>query len=630
MPVSTGTASRSGSTLVARSVSRPQQGLAEDGDLHHVAHDAANLFLRIAVVGSGPRGLSVLERLLDHARRHATIRLEVLLFDKAPHGPGCHVTDQSPHLLLNTAADQITMFPGDRSPEALAPRHARTFDQWIEDCRKRGLHGELIQLRDGSPVDSYQPRALLGHYLADLLEDLLEDIPAGSEVRLIRDEVQDLRKGTDGTWEVRGLTSDHVGIDAVVLSTGHHLPRRAAAIPSDGRIRELFPIRETLAQIPDRSTVAIQGMGLSALDVIAELTLGRGGAFEREGDELGLRYVPSGREPRLLAYSRSGLPLRSRPRNEKTRPEQRLGRNFTRDSVLRWQQVHGKDFEVDLLPPILLDMADAYAQAVARIGGTEEDAADTVFTWETLQQPVPGDVLSSPQTFRRFLSEDLRRDISASRQGNLHSPLKAAHDVLRDHRELVGRAVDFGGLHGASQAWFNEEFLPAMKRLSVGPPVERIEQLLALVDAGLLQMDFGPGATCSRTETGWEVVSDQWPEHRASAAYFIDARIPVDGPGDDPLLRRLVDNGHARYFRNEQYTGGGLEVDRQLNIIDADGRPDPTLCALGVATEGARFYTFFLPRPYARARFEEDAEVTVESLFAHFAAGSELAVRVMT
>ena len=51
-------------------------------------------------------------------------------------------------------------------------------------------------------------------------------------------------------------------------------------------------------KISPQAVVAIQGLGLTGHDVIAELTVGRGGRFAETGSRL--RYLPSGREPRLL------------------------------------------------------------------------------------------------------------------------------------------------------------------------------------------------------------------------------------------------------------------------------------------------------------------------------------------
>ncbi|MFF3144277.1 FAD/NAD(P)-binding protein, partial [Streptomyces sp. NPDC057927] len=70
----------------------------------------------LAVVGAGPRGTSVLERLCASAPELLPpgARLTVHMVDPSPPGPGrVWRTAQSPHLLMNTVASQVTLFTDD-------------------------------------------------------------------------------------------------------------------------------------------------------------------------------------------------------------------------------------------------------------------------------------------------------------------------------------------------------------------------------------------------------------------------------------------------------------------------------------------------------------------------------------
>jgi len=67
-----------------------------------------------------------------------------------------------------------------------------------------------------------------------------------------------------------------------------------------------YPVDRYVTSIPNGATVAVEGMGLVATDVVMALTLGRGGTFTESGDRL--RYVRSGDEPSLRLFSRSGFP----------------------------------------------------------------------------------------------------------------------------------------------------------------------------------------------------------------------------------------------------------------------------------------------------------------------------------
>jgi len=341
----------------------------------------------------------------------------------------------------------------------------------------------------------------------------------------------------------------------------------------------------------------------------------------------------------MILFSRSGLPLLARPVNQKSRIEQRTGKHLTR-AVIEKLQVKGKiDFETGLFPLVIKDMEEAYYRAYLRNCVLPPELKDQLvsqmlsgsidwieqiereipeqqhFSWEKLKKPIPSEVLTDPAKFTEFFSKFLREDLEQANIGNLDSPIKAACDVLRDHRELMALAMDFKGLTGQSQKWFYDDLLPVMKRLSVGPPKERIAQLLALIEAGLVKADFGPDTRCTRNEHGWKVSSGVWPDVTAGADVLVLAKLPVNGPENDQLLRKLVDKGIAKYFKNDEFSSMGLDVTKTLNLIDARGNTVSSIWALGVVTEGTRFYTFFLPRPYSRSRFEEDADIAVRTMF---------------
>jgi len=61
-------------------------------------------------------------------------------------------------------------------------------------------------------------------------------------------------------------------------------------------------------------------------------------------------------------------------------------------------------------------------------------------------------------------------------------------------------------------------------------------------------------------------------------------------------MRGLLSDGFARLFRNGAFHPGGIEVDRSFNVVSGSGAPIPNLWALGIPTEGPKFYTFVVPR----------------------------------
>lgn len=117
------------------------------------------------------------------------------------------------------------------------------------------------------------------------------------------------------------------------------------------------------------------------------------------------------------------------------------------------------------------------------------------FSWQSLAAPISIKAQKNREAYQIWLRIFLEQDLVEARRGNVDSPLKAACDVLRDVRDNLRNAIDFGALSSDSHRAFMSDFVPVMNRLAVGPPLERIEEWLALAKAGYLDLGFGPGAT---------------------------------------------------------------------------------------------------------------------------------------
>ncbi len=71
--------------------------------------------------------------------------------------------------------------------------------------------------------------------------------------------------------------------------------------------------------------------------------------------------------------------------------------------------------------------------------------------------------------------------------GNVEGPLKAALDVMRDLRNELRQVFDYDGLSGESRReHLDHWYMPLNAFLSIGPPRVRIEQMIALIKASVL------------------------------------------------------------------------------------------------------------------------------------------------
>ncbi|MBI0383090.1 FAD/NAD(P)-binding protein, partial [Streptomyces albiflaviniger] len=273
----------------------------------------------IAVVGAGPRGTSVLERLCASAPELAPgTPLTVHMVDPSPPGAGrVWRTAQPDELLMNTVASQVTLFT-DASVECGGPvRTGPSLYEWVS------AHG----LAPGLGPDDYPSRALYGRYLEWVFGEVVRGAPDTVTVRTHRARAVRLEERADGT---QALTLDDgsrlEGLRAVVLAQGH-LPaatdateRRYAAHAERHGLRYYPPANPAdvdLSPIAPGEPVLLRGLGLNFFDHMALLTAGRGGTFVPNEHGGGLVYRPSGLEPRLYAGSRRGIPYHARGDNAK-------------------------------------------------------------------------------------------------------------------------------------------------------------------------------------------------------------------------------------------------------------------------------------------------------------------------
>ncbi|MFD5250311.1 FAD/NAD(P)-binding protein [Amycolatopsis sp. NPDC058340] len=636
--------------------------------------------MEICIIGLGPRGLSVLERLCANASAKVPDgrELVVTVLDSHVHDGGLvwH-RRQDPKLLMNTVAAQITMFLDDTVEAAGPVRDGPSLYEWAKSIAEAPSSDEIpdtVRAEAGTlGPDSYPSRAFYGSYLYWTLRRIIRTAPAAVRIVLCAEKAVDLRDAEDGSqrvWLSGGTVLD--GQDVVVLTQGHldTLPtREEAAMARFARkhgLRYLAPRNPAGAELdgigPGEPTV-LRGMGLAFFDYLALLTEGRGGRFVRTGE--GLVYRPSGREPRIVTGSRRGVPYHARGENQKGA----FGRHeplFLTPEVI--ERLRGRaepaDFRADVWPLIDREVRAVFYGTLVRDRGTPERAREftrafvaaagdgsptpsdplapepspaeervlaefgigTRWDWRRVAQPIPADALTGTGRFRGWLRSYLDEDIAEARRGNVHSPLKAALDVLRDLRNEIRLVVDHGGLSGDSyrddlQGWYT----PLNAFLSIGPPVRRIEEMAALIDSGVLSV-LGP-RLCVRASPDarrFLAHSARLPDTTEAATTLIEARLPDADlrRTQDLLLRNLLARGECRLHRipiarGGSYPTGGLAVTRRpYRPVDLGGRPHPRRFAFGVPTETVHWVTAAGIRPGVNSVILTDADAVARAALA--------------
>ncbi|WP_033818978.1 FAD/NAD(P)-binding domain-containing protein [Kitasatospora sp. MBT63] len=639
----------------------------------------------IAVIGAGPRGLSVLERLCARertARRHPEVTVH--LIDPYPPGAGAvWRTDQSRHLLTNTVASQITVYADDSVLIDGPVEPGPSLYEWAAALVRGDGQGQddqtLAEARDLTP-DSYPSRAFYGCYLRAAFERVTARAPGHVRVLVHAARavaVADALGVPGGPQRVRLQDGSWIdGLDAVVMAQGH-LPARPTR--QEERIARLArahaltyltpanPADVDLTVIAPGEHVLLRGLGLNFFDYVALFTVGRGGTFVRAepagapGDGPGrLVYRPSGQEPVLYACSRRGIPYHGRGENQKGPYGRHLPRLLTPERVAGLRRGGGLRFREHLWPLIAAEVEAVYygtllasrGRAAERESFTAEflavrpdgahagvldryriDPAER-WDWDRITAPHRGREFAGREDYRAWLLDHLAEDLRQARAGNVASPLKAALDVLRDLRNEVRLAVDHAGLDGDShrddlERWYN----PVNAFLSIGPPAARIEMMIALITAGVLE-PLGP-VDGIEVDTGlgrFTAASAAVPGPAVRATALVEARLPEPDlrRTADPLLLHLLRTGQAVTHRVPSAAGdghetGGLAIEEgTFRLLDARGSAHPRRVAYGVPTESVRWATAAGIRPGVNSVTLCDSDAVARSVLALPAAAAPL------
>ena len=531
----------------------------------------------IAIVGAGPRGTGVLERIRASAPELlGGSALDVHLVDPFPAGAGrIWRHEQSPLLAMNSMAADVTMFT-DASVVCEGPvRPGPSMWEWAQALRAGELPGAdradlgpaLGAELDTLTAATFPSRQLQSGYLGWVLRHVVAGLPPGFRVHVHRTRATRLTE--EGGRQVVALEQGGaLRVDAVVLASGHldatptedeqALSARATA----HGLRYLPPEQTTdsdLSVIEPGEDVLVRGTGLAFVDLAVLLYEGRGGRYVETPD--GLRYLPSGNEPVLhvgsprgaLYHAKTAYALRAgRPPLPRFLGPDVVDPLIAEGSIeladrvwplmakeIAWGWYHelvvGHPDRVELAWP---EFATRYAdlgwgtpEMEALLAVTATDPVDRI-DLASLDRPLDG--ITAPDEdalqplVRAVIAEDLRQHTDPR-----HTPHLGAFVAMLSVYGEVGRLTE--SLSARSRARDLGRWQSFFNAVASGPPGFRVRQILALSEAGFLRF-LGAGAWFEVREGAF---------HGGSAALVgappVTARVLVDARLPDPSASRSLD-----------------------------------------------------------------------------------------
>ncbi|MET8625028.1 FAD/NAD(P)-binding protein [Kitasatospora sp. NPDC004669] len=620
---------------------------------------------RLVIVGAGPRGTGLLERIAANAAEllPADRPLDIHLVDPYPPGAGrIWRHDQSPLLRMNSMAEDVTMFTDERSTLDGPVRPGPSLAEWARRQPEFAPYREVAdpsvraELHTLAPTD-FPTRRAQSAYLDWVFRRAVADLPPHITVTVHRDTVHRVDGPADGPQTVRladrTLTADHVALTLGHLDSAPH-PRHCADAEFAARHHRFHlppaysaDVQAELTGIAPGEQVVVRGLGLASVDLVALLTEGRGGRFEPVGDGPGLRYRPSGREPVLHLGSRRGVPYHAKTEYRLQGPPAPLPRYFDAAAVdallagdgpleLRrdvWplmakevgfghyhELFHAHPERTALPWPEFLARYDRHRwyspELAALVAEAVPDPADRI-DFERLDHPLAGLELDSAEELQTHLRDHVTADADR-RRDPAHSADLGAFLALLSLFGQLPRVLAGGRLTARSVAEeVDEWFFGYFSFLASGPPGFRLRQLLALSEAGVVRF-LGAGVRVERNEaTGtWRASGATVPGHTVTATALVEGYLPKHALARtlDPVLHRLHRTGQVaeEVVSDEEYTHrSGLvtvaPTDSRLLDPALGGAPHPRRTALGPHTSLRSATAFARPRTDAPGFRQNDA-----------------------
>lgn len=596
--------------------------------------------MNIAVIGAGPRGLSLCERLIAHANANYQ-SLSLTLIDPYPPGGAVWQTNQPQSLLLNSVTSQVTLFTDETLTTGGPITPGPSLYEWAKKAGRqfaRKDQSSLVAEMDKLDPNGHCSRALYGLYQKWFYQQLNETLPPFITFRHLQEHAIGLIPKQ--THYLLKTDNHSLQVDRVILSVGHH---QVLLTEEEKRLDEFARQKGFLYSPPQNAAdvdfqkvkggepVILRGLGLAFFDYVTRLTTDRGGVFV--GTDR-LRYIPSGKEPTIIAGSGKGLPYHARGANQKQPTEQILPHFLTPERLRSWQ-AKGQDQSAEFFFYLQKEMELVYYQRWLSQAseGTQEafrDVSQQAFTDHFVRQNGAADVLTDfqiprqhwldwrylidpyerkeGQSVRDFLLDYLTSDVTEAAKGNLTSPISSMFELLKDLRDPVRFMLDqqlFSPKALKEKFW--QSFVPLNAFLSIGPPLQRIRELIALIEADIVTI-LGPKMTVEGSGT-FVAYSASYPQQRYAAKQVMEARIQSTDirRTANPLLRQLVADGiacpHKLVIPNEPpfYTGAIAIDPITSQLLDPNDQIQEGLYCFGIPTEGIHWLTAATAQPGTNA-----------------------------
>lgn len=500
-----------------------------------------------AIVGLGPRGGYALECLVSAlANLDVESKLQIVLFDDSnlPGGGPVYRQDQPTTNWINITERALGLpsRPKIKIRDTLVPQFPG-YHEWAD---------LIFENWPDERPDSFPPRSEIGQYLNERYLSLAEPLIAAGLVTLTKEKVTGVQLHNKQCLLTTKSGVEHLA-DDVLLTVGHQPTEYDEQLYEWSKLSighanltlhtTPYPIEDLVSDTSEDTpnNIAVRGYGLAMMDVARAFAGEHGQFIKTDGDADSLTYEPKFGNFCVAPFSLDGLAMGPKPYTPKIDAPY-----VPADDVLNALNVSLRDkksqiqatsseFLVNKVAPIIAKVFRDLPNTVSSPNTNKDTLEEVISAW--LRDPGYEHILLMPRnvhpstTLKSFIEMAMgRADIYLD---------YCAGQVWRHCQPTIYSALSHSELHDnvlAEIIALDER----SKRYSFGPPVESLQQLLAMFEAGVLDLDILCDPDISFDSNGWTLSTGS---HEFVADTMINS--VLDGPDiskiTSPLLKSLLD-----------------------------------------------------------------------------------------
>ena len=544
----------------------------------------------IGIVGVGPRGLFALERLiLTLQQKNKLKKIHFLLFEETGNYGNGQVYDIHQVKTNWINISERILLLDERAQVSLGGLKIPTFPSYHTWINKDFLNIPVNQ------KDNYPGRAKIGQYLQARCQSLIEPMVQAEIVTRIAERVEHIKMMNNLQIEIKTNGNNFKEIDEILLTIGHQPTDLSTQLmkwkkyfkgnTSISLFDSPYPVKNVLncENLTARSRVGIRGFGLSMIDVVRGIAE-KYGKFEVVNESTQhIKYHKDSDLVNLFApFSLDGLPVAPKPLNAEIdalfEPNEEQIAAFEKQigDASAQRSASGNQFLINAITPIISLVYKKLPKTLLSEKLTNQIIEQVTENWLTDDDYEHHTIVPKSQDVEKTMKNYVEMAVGKS----AISLDYCAGQVWRHCQPSIYRQLSFNACN-------NEVFAEIislderMKRYAYGPPVESIQQMLALVEAGVMTLEYVNDPEIMLTQHGWKL-------RKGEQQMILDIMVNsvLDSPQikavNSPIVKHLLADDLIKIVHDEY----GIETDEHGYLSAKETNKSVPIALLGRLAKG--------------------------------------------